>query len=84
VEDGYLSRMDVMDEITGLVDTNAPWTRNRRTRAHRVFKDRRTDVVGVPRVAAPSRGTACAQVLDADVDAGSSPAVHGRAGDARS
>jgi hypothetical protein len=43
VEDGYLSRVDIMDEITGLVSTSAPWTRNRRTRAHRVFNAGRTE-----------------------------------------
>jgi len=43
VQDGYLTRIDVMDEITGIVDTKSPWTANRRTRQHKVFgKDRAT------------------------------------------
>lgn len=41
VQDGFLTRIDVMDELTGMVDTKSPWTANRRTRQHKVFsKDR--------------------------------------------
>jgi len=45
VTDAPVSRVDILDEITGIVDTFAPWTRNRFTRAHRVFCRDSTDLI---------------------------------------
>lgn len=43
VQDGYMARIDVMDELTGLVDTKSPWAANRRTRQHKVFRKDRAE-----------------------------------------
>jgi hypothetical protein len=45
ITDAPVSRVDILDEITGIVDTYAPWTRNRFTRAHRVFCRDSTDLI---------------------------------------
>jgi hypothetical protein len=45
VSDAPVARVDILDEITGIVDTFAPWTRNRFTRAHRVFCRDSTDLI---------------------------------------
>jgi hypothetical protein len=43
VDDGAVTRVDSLDETTGLVATYAPWTRNRWTRVHRTFRKDATE-----------------------------------------